>query len=154
MAKKGYLIIGTTYEEDADGEEEFFLFDGKQAFALVRGMFPSSLVTNAVLYHASSHSKEGKTIKIVKTPLGPGIPEKIRKGWLGVVLKRADGPFVTAAKPMFSKTGLEFTEGYAVNAISALESLKKVSAKSWEWFLGKDIPGAFFFNKECCKIIS
>lgn len=124
---------------------------GNEIFLKVGAMEPQCLLTNLALYIPNTHDK--KKIIIIKAPDGPGIPEKIRKGWIGAILEPVDGPFTAGTKPIFEDEPHKWTEGYAVSSIVALEALKKTSLKSWDWFMQRNISETFFFNKDCCKII-
>ncbi|MEK7150218.1 MAG: hypothetical protein AAB736_01275 [Patescibacteria group bacterium] len=115
---------------------------------------PECEMTNLALLLASPGNKV--TVMIKDMPYGPGIPEEIRKGWIGVVISGAHGPFTTGTSPLIDK-GLErttFTEGYAVGTLAAMESLRKVNMDSWWWFVNKKLPEYLFFNEECCQIIT
>lgn len=115
---------------------------------------PECLMTNLALLLAGPKNKV--TVMIKSMPYGPGIPEEIRKGWIGTVINGAHGPFTTGTSPLIDKD-LErttFTKGYAVDTLAALESLRKVNMDSWCWFVNKKLPEYLFFNEECCRIIT
>lgn len=94
-------------------------------------------------------------IRIIITPEGPGIPEEIRKGWIGTifeaeeptemvvgsVLNRLDGPY---GPKLF----------YKIPSGVALEALKIKNKKSWEWFNSQPRLAPFFaFNAEYCEVL-
>ncbi len=79
-------------------------------------------------------------IKIVKTPLGAA-DEKIRKEWVGLVIKLASEPE--------QRPG---TETYVVRGEDAIEALfdnnKSVAANHWRT---PKTPPYFVFSKDCCE---
>lgn len=122
--------------------------------AVAGALEPSCEATNMVLL--AMCPKEKKTVVITGIPLGPGIPEEIRKGWIGAIIKGSHGPFTTGATSIVTENSdrATFVKGFVVETSVALQSLKIVSAMSWEWFLNKNLPEYLFFNEECCKIIA
>lgn len=122
--------------------------------AVAGALEPSCEVVNLVLL--TMCPKEKKTIIITGIPCGPGIPEEIRKGWIGAIIMGARGPFTTGATPIVNESSSRatFVKGFAVETSVALQSLKIVSAMSWKWFLNKKLPEYLFFNEECCGIIT
>lgn len=99
---------------------------------------------------------EKHIIKIVSIPEGPGIPEEIRKGWVGVVFE-AEGP-----TNMVVGSVLDRSDGpygpllvYKVPSSLALAALKLQNKQSWEWFNSQPGLSPFFaFNTECCEVVS
>ena len=82
-------------------------------------------------------------IKIVSTPEGPGIHEKIREGWVGVELE-ARGPY----------EHYRARKVYEVPASVALEALKKNNEMAWRWFFWTSMrTPVFLFPTECCEEI-
>ena len=112
------------------------------------------LMTNLALLLASPEKKV--TITITEVPYGPGIPEEVRKGWVGAIISGALGPFTTSASPIVSESSDKaiFVKGFAVETSVALESLKIVNVMSWKCFLNKKLSEYLFFNEECCRIIT
>ena len=92
-------------------------------------------------------------IKIVKIPEGPGVPEEIRREWVGLELE-AEGSF---SMPVQSVPDPTESHGihrvYLVPASVALEALKKKSQKAWEWFNTRRTAPKFGFNAESCEVI-
>lgn len=127
---------------------------GNSVIAVAGALKPSCEVANLALLVMCP--KEKKTIIITGVPCGPGIPEEIRKGWIGAIIMGARGPFSTGATPIANENSgkTTFVKGFAVETSVALQSLRIVSAMSWKWFLNKEIPDHLFFNEECCGIIT
>ena len=111
------------------------------------------VMTNLALLLASPEKKV--TITITEVPYGPGIPEEVRKGWVGAIICGTLGPFTTSTSPIVSESSDKaiFVKGFAIETSVALESLKIVNAMSWKWFLNKKLPEYLFFNQECCRIM-
>ena len=126
---------------------------GVDAIVVVGAMEPTCEITNLLLL--SLCPKEKKKIIINKTPHGPGIPEEIRKGWIGVVIDGALGPFTTGTTPIANESSgrASFVKGFAVETSVALQSLRIVSEMSWRWFSNRKLPEYLFFNEECCAFI-
>lgn len=101
-----------------------------------------------------------KLIAIVKTPEGPGIPEEIRKGWIGIIFQ-AEGPKQIVVGPAInldSEINPEENYGpklvYSVSSELALMALKYWNRKSWEWIARQPkIAPIFDFNVDCCREI-
>ena len=112
------------------------------------------VMTNLALLLASPKKKV--TVIITEVPCGPGIPEEVRKGWVGAIIGGALGPFTTSASPIVSESSDKaiFVKGFAIETSVALESLKIVNTMSWKWFLNKKLSEYLFFNEECCRIIT
>ena len=126
--------------------------DGK-VIIIAGALEQGCLMTNLALLLASPEKKV--TITITEVPYGPGIPEEVRKGWVGAIISGALGPFTTSASPIVSESSDKaiFVKGFAIETSVALESLKIVNAMSWKWFLNKKLPEYLFFNQECCRIM-
>ena len=93
-------------------------------------------------------------IKITSVPEGPGIPEEIRRGWVGAVFE-AEGPtemVVGSAVNPNECHGIKWV--YKVPTGLALAALKLQNSKSWEWFKSQSILSPIFgFNAECCEVV-
>jgi hypothetical protein len=93
-------------------------------------------------------------IKIVSVPEGPGIPEEVRRGWIGVEFE-AKGPIsrpVQSALTPIEHHGVH--KVYDVRSDVALQALKEKNQKSWEWFFKQYMLAPIFsFNAESCKEI-
>ncbi|OGZ32569.1 MAG: hypothetical protein A3H02_00305 [Candidatus Niyogibacteria bacterium RIFCSPLOWO2_12_FULL_41_13] len=125
-----------------------------ELFVVAGELGPDCMVTNMAL--ATLCPKEKKKIIITQLPQGSGIPIEIRNGWIGVVISGTRGPFSTGTKSIVNGElkATKFTEGYAVDTLVALKSLKRVNSRSWKWFRSRKLPKHLFFNKECCKVVS
>lgn len=90
-------------------------------------------------------------IKIISIPEGPGIPEKVRRGWVGVEFE-ARGPLkmeVGAVTDPSEKHRVR--EVYEVPVVIALEALKKNNETAWRWFINAPIrTSVFLFPTESC----
>ena len=75
-----------------------------------------------------------KKIRIVSTPNGMGVPEWVRKEWVGLEFE-AKGPVLklcfSVKGPFF---GITLGRFYAVPTKLALPELKKKSEAAWQWF--------------------
>ncbi len=93
-------------------------------------------------------------IKIVSTPEGPGVPEEIRKGWIGVEFE-ALGPFSRQVESVLNLHEHHGIRGvYEVSLKVALQALKEKNYKSWEWFSKQRVLAPFFcFEAKNCKEI-
>lgn len=92
-------------------------------------------------------------VRIVGTPEGVGIPEGIRKGWIGVEFK-ASGPVFTTLRLAVgpSERQEEKRLVYVVPSEVALRALKEKNIESWGWFAAQErIAPIFCFNAEACK---
>lgn len=109
---------------------------------------------------------EKKMIQIVSVPEGPGIPEAIRKGWIGAVLE-AVGPMevdviVEAAEgsPAAVVVGSTPTRHgyrwvYCVPTDLALAVLKYRNSEAWLWFTNQpELFPTFCFDAGSCKELS
>ncbi len=115
---------------------------------------PQYTLTNLALPLASPEKKV--TIIITEIPCGSGIPEEIRKGWIGAIIMGAHGPFTIGTTSIVNESSDKtfFVKGFAIETSVALQSLKIVNILSWRWFLNKRLPEYLFFNQECCRIIT
>jgi hypothetical protein len=95
-----------------------------------------------------------KLIKIINTPEGPGIPEEIRKGWIGSVFE-AEGPDNVTVRSVLNTNetyGLHLV--YTIPSELALTVLKYRNKKAWEWFNKQpNMTRIFAFNADCCREI-
>ncbi len=121
-------------------------------------IFPSDIVNifdfdslPQVIYQASDIRKifgMGKQIKIkiIKTPEGEA-PEKIRKKWVGVVIK---GAFLATEREVENPE----EEMVAVPRKEALKALARVSPEAAKWFT-ENFPSSrnFVFNADEIKIV-
>ncbi|MBM2818052.1 MAG: hypothetical protein HW401_642 [Parcubacteria group bacterium] len=149
-------------QKDGENKENYVLVEDvvKKATAdggvtIIAGALEQGCVmTNLALLLASPEKKV--TIIINDIPHGPGIPEEIRKGWVGAIISGALGPFTTSASPIVSESSDKaiFVKGFAIETSVALESLKIINVMSWKWFLNKKLSEYLFFNEECCRIIT
>ena len=109
---------------------------------------------------------ERKLIQIVNVPEGPGIPEEIRKGWIGAVFE-ATGPMwisvavaVAEGSPAAVVVGSTLTRHgyrwvYRVPTDLALAALKHQDRKAWDWFNDQpELVSIFCFGVESCKELS
>ena len=95
-------------------------------------------------------------IKIISVPEGPGIPEEIRKGWIGAVFE-AEGPTEMVVGSVLSRSDGPYSVKLAYKTPSglALAALKLQNKQSWEWFNSQPRLSPFFaFNTECCEVVS
>jgi hypothetical protein len=90
-------------------------------------------------------------IKIISIPEGPGIPEKVRQGWVGVELE-ARGPLKMQAGAVADPSenhGVH--EVYEVPVGAALDALKKNNETAWRWFINAPIrTPVFLFLADSC----
>ena len=101
-------------------------------------------------------SERKKTIIINGIPCGPGIPEEIRKGWIGVVIDGALGPFTTGTTSILDECAgrAVFTKGYVVLTSVALESLKKINPESSKWFSNRKLPEYLFLMRNVVLLLN
>lgn len=94
-------------------------------------------------------------IKITNVPEGPGIPEEIRKGWIGTFFE-AEGPIeMVVGSALVSDECHGIKRVYKVPSGLALAALKLQNSKSWEWFKNQPrLAPIFAFNTECCEVVS
>jgi hypothetical protein len=92
-------------------------------------------------------------IRIVSVPEGPGIPEEIRKEWVGVEFE-AEGPVDMPVQSALTPTeSCGSRRVYRVSAEVALQALKEKSQKAWEWFNSRPIAPILCFGTESCQIV-
>ena len=100
--------------------------------------------------------KKKVLIRIVSTPEGTGIPEEIRKGWVGVEF-RATGPVSISLRPAVGHADKPLSEKplvYEVPAEVALQALKGKNIQAWTWFARQEsIVSTFAFNADSCREI-
>jgi hypothetical protein len=73
-------------------------------------------------------------IRIVKTPNGLGVPDWVRKEWVGLEFEAGKpkfGLFISIIGPF---SGIRLGRGYPVLAQDALLKLKTKSESAWKWF--------------------
>jgi len=94
-------------------------------------------------------------IKIVSVPEGPGIPEKVREGWVGVEFE-AKGPIEMKLSAVTNPSEYHgVRKVYEVPVGVALEALKKKSETAWSWFAQAPIrTPVFLFAAESCQEIA
>lgn len=132
----------------------------KNDFFCVAGeLAPNSFVTNMALMKSCQKEMRPKKIIITSAPDGPGIPEKIRMGWIGATMISEGGPFILGATSIIKEgnSDSDFIEGYVVKTTVAIISLKKVNTKisigSHRWFSKRKLPRYLIFNKKCCRVV-
>ena len=127
---------------------------GVDAIVVVGAMEPTCEITNLLLL--SLCPKEKKTIIINGIPCGPGIPEEIRKGWIGVVIDGALGPFTTGTTSILDECAgrAVFTKGYVVLTSVALESLKKSTRSLQSGFQIENFPNTYFLMRNVVLLLN
>lgn len=93
-------------------------------------------------------------IKIVSIPEGPGIPEQVRQGWVGVKFD-AKGPIETQVGAVANPSEYHgVRKVYVVPVVTALEALKQQNETAWKWFINAPIrTHDFLFPVESCEEI-
>jgi hypothetical protein len=92
-------------------------------------------------------------IRIVSIPEGPGIPEEIRKEWVGIEFE-AEGPVQITVQSVTDPTEFhDFLEVYKVSTDVALQALKKKSHEAWRWFMANATAPTLCFKTESCEVI-
>jgi len=88
-------------------------------------------------------------------PEGPGIPEKVRQGWVGVEFE-ANGPVETQTGAITDPSeNYGVRKVYVVPVVTALEALKKQNETAWNWFINVPIrTHDFLFPAENCEEVS
>lgn len=94
-----------------------------------------------------------KRIRIVSIPEGPGIPEEIRKEWVGVEFE-AEGPVDADVQSLLTpKEEYGPRQVYKVSKDVALQALKIKSQTAYEWFNKRTTAPVFCFDKKSCQLV-
>ena len=88
-------------------------------------------------------------IKIIEIPEGPGIPDEVRKAWVGIQL-----PCERLFQPNANRGGRYEA---IVPRMVAAEALKAISTEAWEWWMDSGhitVDGYFGFGEDEVEVIN
>ena len=74
-------------------------------------------------------------IRIVETPDGSGIPEEVRREWVGLEFDAKGPKFCLLMSVTGPKKGFTVGRVYKVISAEAFSALKKKSEKAYTWFM-------------------
>jgi hypothetical protein len=95
-------------------------------------------------------------VKIIHTPPGLGIPEEVRKNWIGIIFEVNEiyfgigGSFVQSCEELIP-AALYFK----ISSEEALSALREKNLDAWQWFIDNanlNVYKSFLFSFDCCKV--